>query len=287
MITRRSAADIIVVNDGSSDGTAAKLANYTAEGRLSVMTVPNGGPSRARNLAIARANGEYIAFTDSDCLAKNNWLEQLLYALKQFPEAAGAGGIQISPEDESEFGKKVNRFLFSVGFVADYMKRGGKITYTAHNPSCNSLYRREVLVKAGLFDETLWPGEDVDLDHRIKLLGYKQIFNPGAQVFHYRPQSYAVFSKMMERYGYVQAKLVKKHGIFRFLHIEPILLLLSLLACVYLSLSNPLYVLMLLLSLVIIIELYFYFRSGAFYLLLLMRTLFSWNLGFARGIMSK
>ena len=59
--------ELILVDDGSSDGSGAICDAYAAaDSRIQVMHVPNGGVSRARNLGIDRARGEYIMFADSD-----------------------------------------------------------------------------------------------------------------------------------------------------------------------------------------------------------------------------
>jgi len=99
---------------------------------------------------------------------------------------------------------------------------------TEHNPSCNSMYRKEVLRDVGGFDETLWPGEDVELDLKITTQGYRLIYNPEAVVYHYRPGNYIDFGRMMLRYGACQWYLVRKYGFFRRIHYVPVLVILGL-----------------------------------------------------------
>jgi hypothetical protein len=72
---------LIVVNDGSTDDTAAVLERLRAEDeRLIPMTVPNGGPAKARNFALAALpeDAEYIMFADSDDLLERDALEYAL-----------------------------------------------------------------------------------------------------------------------------------------------------------------------------------------------------------------
>ena len=72
---------LIVVNDGSTDDTAAVLEKLRAEDeRLIPMTVPNGGPAKARNLALDAVpeDAEYIMFADSDDLLESDALEYAL-----------------------------------------------------------------------------------------------------------------------------------------------------------------------------------------------------------------
>ena len=222
--------EILVIDDGSTDATPSILEQYS---RINILRTKNQGPSRARNLGIRKAKGDFIAFTDADCIAAPDWLEELFKGFKD-PRVAGVGGDQVSPADETPFGRNVQSFMKTVGLVSDYMKTHEKITRTRHNPTCNVMYRRDVLVEAGLFDEKLWPGEDVDIDLKITRLGYSLYYNPDAVVRHYRPKNLSSFSRMMRRYGWAQAYLVQKYGPFRLIHYEPLIFLLLILLSVVL-----------------------------------------------------
>jgi len=82
--------EIIVVNDGSTDHTAAELAKYGD--RICVINKPNGGAASARNAGIAIARGEFVAFLDADDIWLPGHLAPLLDALRKAPEAVLAFG---------------------------------------------------------------------------------------------------------------------------------------------------------------------------------------------------
>ena len=227
--------EVIIVDDGSTDDTAEICESY---GRVRVIRVSKGGPSRARNVGIDAARGELVAFTDGDCLVDRLWLTELEKGFT-LPEVAGVGGDQQSPEDESDFGRMIQDFFKTIGFVTGYIKTHADAIETEHNPSCNSMYRKSVLKETGGFAENLWPGEDVELDLRITRAGYRLLYNPAAIVRHYRPQSYRAFASMMHRYGACQWPLVRKYGPFRMLHYEPITLLVGLVLIAWLILRDP------------------------------------------------
>ena len=90
--------EIIIVDDGSTDNTQEMCESYPS---IKYVKLTNGGPSRARNKGIELASGEFVAFTDGDCIVNPNWLTELS---KGFIESkvAGVGGDQISPEGESQ-----------------------------------------------------------------------------------------------------------------------------------------------------------------------------------------
>jgi glycosyltransferase involved in cell wall biosynthesis len=79
--------EVIVVDDASS-GTYEWLPDRV---RL-VRRTARGGPGGARNTGLAEAVGEFVAFTDDDCLVPNGWLSSLLNAFRRYPSASAVGG---------------------------------------------------------------------------------------------------------------------------------------------------------------------------------------------------
>ena len=280
--------EIIIVDDCSTDGTPEILARYGDA--IRVIRSPNGGPSRARNIAVREAQGEFIAFTDSDCIVAEDWLDELFRGFVS-EKTAGVGGDQQSPADDTPFGKNIHAFMKSVGFVADYLKIQDRLIRTRHNPTCNVMYRREVLLEAGLFDEALWPGEDVDIDLKISRLGYELYYNPGAVVCHYRPKDAGAFSRMMRRYGWAQSYLVRKYGLFRLIHYVPFFTAALVGGLIALAIIKTVLFVGLSILALLFITLIFTLKTkslklGVYFLFLFFILLYNWNLGFAKGIIS-
>lgn len=275
--------EIIIVDDGSTDGTP-ELCDQYAE--IHLIRLSRGGPSRARNVGIAAARGEFVAFTDGDCLVDAQWLKELEVPFAD-PHIAGTGGDQQSPDDETETGRIVQEFLKTIGFITGYIKTDTKLRETQHNPSCNSMYRKQVLLDVGGFDESLWPGEDVELDLKIVRKGHKLMYNPSAVVFHYRSSTYRGFCRMMLRYGASQWPLVMKYGLFRKLHYVPPLLIVCLLGLLATLYREPMAV-----SLVIIFPVLFFvwflwktesISKSLTFTGLILSTVLCWNWGFFSG----
>jgi glycosyltransferase involved in cell wall biosynthesis len=153
--------EVIVVNDGSTDDTAAVLAEYGQA--IRVIDQPNGGMSNARNAGIRAARGEFIAFLDSDDWWLPTKLGRQVAMLRQRPEL---GFCSCAARVEDMDGALVN--LWSCpqwqGSLLAYLFQGG-----ASVPgSCSAvLARRDLVLAAGAFDETLRGAEDPDLWIRL------------------------------------------------------------------------------------------------------------------------
>ena len=175
------AFEVVVVDDGSSDGTADLLARRAAAGgALRVLTHPNVGPSRSRNRGIAAARGRFVAFTDSDCEPARDWISRLLAAFGAHPHASGIEGRIVTVE------AAVTPFTHQVENL-----HGGLFC------TANIAYRREVLDAVGGFDEDFFYGhEDTDLALRAEPHG-PIVFEPAVLVVH--PPVPTSFGKLVKR----------------------------------------------------------------------------------------
>ena len=277
-----SSFEVIVVDDGSTDGTREICEGFP---RVRLIKLDRGGPSRARNVGIKQAQGEFVAFTDGDCIVDRRWLAELEKGFDR-PEVVGVGGDQKSPEDETKTGRRIQEFLKLIGFMTDYIKTDSIMRETEHNPSCNVMYRKSVLEEVGGFDEELFPSEDVELDLKIRRRGYALLYNPAALVGHYRPGNYRDFASMMRRYGASQRYLVSRYGFFRRLHFVPVILAFSLALIAAGLIFNPAVGLGIL-ALSCAAPVWFYVKTGNVrkslqFTVLFAITVSNWNLGFLR-----
>lgn len=220
--------EVLVADDGSTDDTAAIARAAGAR----VVHAAGTGPAAARNLAVAASGGQVIAFTDADCEVPPDWLSVLVAALDR-PGVASAGGGQIQvfgSGRDPRADAAIEAFFRLASFFFEYSRDGGTPRSVAHIASCNSAYRRDAFLEVGGFTPGLFPGEDVDLDYRLRQRGYRAWFVPSVRVRHHRPGGWAGFMRMMRRYGRGQGVLIRLHGPFRPAHAVPPALVLALVA---------------------------------------------------------
>jgi O-antigen biosynthesis protein len=193
--------EVIVVNDGSTDATAEIAARFP---RVRLISVPNGGLSRARNIGMEAATGEFLAYVDDDAYPDPHWLSHLAHTYQSSGYAA-VGGPNIPPPGD--------------GFIAECVgcAPGGPLhvmltdTEAEHIPGCNLSVRRECLIEIGGFDPRFRiAGDDVDVCWRLLTKGWQIGFNPAAVVWHHRRNSVKAYWKQQKNYGKAEALLEQK-----------------------------------------------------------------------------
>lgn len=217
-----------VINDSSTDQTREIIDSYARSypERIELCEYGKVGPGRARNITAEKVSAEILAFMDADCRATPEWLSELIKIWDQYPESASVGGPHLAPPESTAFQQSVESFYIKMAAQVDFYKDvGGNLREVAHNPLCNVSYRRELFLALGGFREDLFPGEDIEMDLRIRKLGKRIFFNPKALVYHHRPKDILQFRKVMKAYGRAQGKLVRERGIERKIQIFGLLAL--------------------------------------------------------------
>ncbi|WP_414583093.1 glycosyltransferase [Scytonema sp. PCC 10023] len=194
--------EVIVVNDGSTDGTLEITQRYDY---VRLISQENKGLSAARNVGIAAATGEIVAFTDSDCMADPDWLTYLVAKFLSTGLAA-VGGPNLSPPEDSLVPACV---AVSPG-VPTHVLLSDEIA--EHIAGCNMAFRREVLQEIDGFDRQYRAaGDDVDICWRLQDKGYAIGFSPAAIVWHFRRNTVDAYLKQQRGYGKAEALVYFKH----------------------------------------------------------------------------
>ncbi len=192
--------EVIVVNDGSTDATAAIAAGFPYQ----VISTENRGLSAARNTGLQAATGEIVAYTDDDARPDPDWLTQLALTFGG-TQHAGVGGPNIPPPGD--------------GAMAECVANapGGPIHVllsdreAEHIPGCNMAFRKQCLDAIGGFDPQFrTAGDDVDVCWRLQERGWTLGFNPTAVVWHHRRNSLRAYWRQQRGYGRAEALLERK-----------------------------------------------------------------------------
>ncbi|MCE7741623.1 MAG: glycosyltransferase [Candidatus Heimdallarchaeota archaeon] len=205
--------EIIIADGHSSDDTV----NIAKEFGCKIVYEEGGTRAAACNVALEKAEGELIAFTDSDVIAKEDWLEKLVSTLDtiEYENVVCITGPNIEYPNESLFGKAVtaiyNTFLgggWSEQARSIFNKEGRFVESAA---GCNVLYRREALNEVLPFDEDLLTAEDTDINFKLLKRGFKLYFTPEAIVYHQRPQNHKSFRSKSKKYAIGKIQFFKEH----------------------------------------------------------------------------
>ena len=174
-----SSYEVIVIDDGSTDGTKDWLIQNKEKLPHVVFYEQNhGGPALGRNLGVIKSKNEVIIFIDSDLIVVNDFLINHVNGLYNY--------WQKNNKNCFTYGSVINTSNFDNPENENYKITDMSFAYFATG---NVAISRDLLLKVGLFDGSfsLYGWEDLELGERLKQLGTKLIKCPNARGFHWHP----------------------------------------------------------------------------------------------------
>ena len=175
--------DLVVVDDGPTDGTAAVA---QAAGARVVRLAANGGAGGARNEGAKRVGGDVVFFAEADGCYAPDFLRTCLRALAD-PEVGASIALGVRAWTDRD--NAVTRWGDAVWIAAHSLVALGRRGTGAW------CYRREAFAAAGGFDETLRHGEDLDLARRIGRRGYRTGVAGWATIRHRNPDTWRAWAR--------------------------------------------------------------------------------------------
>lgn len=181
-------AEILFVDNGSSDDTAARLSSLAKENpHLKLLFQRTGGKAAALNQALGQASGDILVFCDDDVRPDPGWLEKLTAPLVTGRADAVAGAVRLAPHLERPWMREIHRSALA---ETSNLNRDNPETAVGANMAISRL----VLAKVPAFDEELGPGafglwEDTLFSMQMRQAGFRLVMAADAWVeHHFEPQ---------------------------------------------------------------------------------------------------
>lgn len=176
--------EVIVIDDGSSDGTEAMMRQYRAPFQLQYLRQANGGTGAARRNGVNHAQGEYLLLMNDDTICDPNLIAQHVRVQRELASERWAvlGNFEYPAEAHR---RAFTHFLRTGSFMFPQIEMEDGFPYPySHFITCNLSVRRDAVIEAGSFDSTYKLSEDTELGIRLFEMGYGVLYHPGAHAWH-------------------------------------------------------------------------------------------------------
>lgn len=194
--------EIIVVEDGSDDGSRGVVERAALDLPVTILQGPGRGAAAAVNAGLRAASHPIVAQVDQDVILERDWLARLLPHLDD-PRVGAAQGRYSADRSASFFAR-----VMALDLEQRYSRLPGRIDHVCTG---NTVYRAEALAHVGLLDESFGYGYDNDLSYRLGAAGYALAFCPGARSRHQWRDGVTGYLTQQYGFGYGRLDVVAAH----------------------------------------------------------------------------
>ena len=198
--------EVIVVDDGGSTALEKTVAPFGERMAVRLLRQANAGPAAARNTGAAQARGEFLAFTDDDCIPAADWLDALAGPLRAAPHCMVGGRVRnaLSANPYSSASQAIIDLVY-----AYYNSDPRRARFLASN---NMALPAETFRALGGFTASFRTSEDRDLCDRWLGAGYLLAFAPDAVVDHAHELTLRAFWRQHLGYGRGAFRFYRAHA---------------------------------------------------------------------------
>ena len=198
--------EVIVVDDGSTDGTA-EIAESLRLPNVRVVRKPNGGKPSALNTGVALARNELIVMVDGDTVFERDSVRRLVQPFADPQVGAVAGNVKVGNRDSLI--AKWQHIEYVIGFNLD-RRLYESLRCMSTVPGAIGAFRREALLYAGgMTDDTL--AEDTDITMALGRAGWKVVYEETARAWTEAPTTLGQLWKQRYRWSYGTMQAMWKH----------------------------------------------------------------------------
>ena len=187
--------EVIVVNDGGDTTLEAIVDQFRNQINLSLITQPNAGPAAARNSGAVKAKGEFLAFTDDDCIPSPDWLQVLASHFAEMPDYI-IGGRTINL-----LAKNIYSTMSQLIIDVVYRHYNAKPNQSRFFTSNNMALPIDHFFAIGGFNPNFTTSEDREFCDRSIHDGFQMIYVSEALVYHAHLLTFPTFVKQHFNYG--------------------------------------------------------------------------------------
>ena len=195
--------DQIVVVNGGDERTDRLVQPYIdlSPIRFQWVKTRNQNLATSRNAGLPHCTGDIIAMTDDDAEVFPDWVTQMKRAHQDHPDAGAIGGVIVGSAPHTLISRLADQVTFPSPGVS------GEVRTV---PGVNVSYKHKAVARVGMQDETLFRGEDVDYNWRVKQAGYSVWHDPSIRVYHHHRSTLRSFLNQHYMYGRAYYRVRRK-----------------------------------------------------------------------------
>lgn len=175
---------LIVVDDGSSDHSAAQLQQLASRGRIDLLRVENEGAVGARNLGAELARADIVGFVDAHCYTPVGWLQPLLAEFERSPSIAALSPV-IGDTSHLHW-RGYGATWIDDELAMHWLPRTEQVTEVPFIGGAATFVRKPIFRELKGFDSGIvrWGYEDIELSIRLWLFGHPVVVVPSSIIYH-------------------------------------------------------------------------------------------------------